>query len=709
MRQSVKKMKNMKNLKNSLINRIKIRLPLFFAAVLLTFLLAGCSAGSNVDTTLVLNKDLSGVRQMTIKINAEVFQQNFNGTVEDINALLESNCPGELKWSYSDADGNMRYDVSLEFSSVDDYKAKVAAITGEDPEITVSVPDSVWASGISLSENFSSLDLLDWMKELLVNNQFVSSSNAGKIFTSGSNSVTYNDQSYSTNQHISLNQMSYVSLDSVHILTDISEDGSYNRKVVVRVPAASMSKKGEEIKAYLNGVVPAGATAEWGEDGGLTIFTVSASNLTVEQLAAFDRTVFATEDVSVTAADVSKSYSPFTFAQFLSESINLESYISDNPLSYTYQVKPADSYSVYRSNDGTSKGQPGYDSQNFTGYTVLEEDWQYRNGDAAAFSTLIQKAYSVKELQVQTERTGLGNGWKRTSSFVLEAVPSETEQELILHRMQERAGISQEPEETENTESSGETSTDSGESENADKTEAKEEPKIAKVTVSGKTDDGVYTLSVEQKGKADEISRSSEILFGSPDRIFYAVDRGFAKVKRADAFSESVRFGVLLSDTADDFQISYTAKLGMFSDMSYCSVESAEMEGSNLKAVFSGDRIDITYAGTKLNLWGLLFWILIVVGIVSVLILLVKLEVFRNLAKKADAAKASKAAVQPATTAPAQATQPTTTAPGVAAQPTAETQAETAPGAKAQFCEKCGAPRVEGSKFCEKCGAKFED
>lgn len=671
--------------------------------------LAGCSAGSNVDTTLVLNKDLSGVRQMTININADVFQQYFNGTVEDINSLLESQCPKELKWNYSDADGNMRYDMSLEFSSVDDYKTKVAALTGSDPEIKVSLPDSVWASGISYEENFTSLDLLNWMKELFVNNQFVDSSNAGKIFNIGSTSVTYNDQTYSTGNNIRLNDMSYVSLDSIHILTDINEDGSFRRQVVVRVPGASMSKKGDEIQAYLNGVVPTGATAEWGEEGGLTIFTVSASNLTAEQLAAFDRTVFDTEDVSVSAVDVSESYSPFTFATFLSESINLESYISENPLPYSYQVKAADSYSVYRSYDGTTQREEGRESENFTGYTVLREDRQSRNGNAATFSTLALKAYSVKELQVETKRPSFGSDWKRTSSFVFEAVPSEAEQELIVRRLQERAGLI---EKAADPEGEGENAEEVPEDTAEDtKEDTKAETKSAEITVSGETGDGVYTLSVEQKGKTDEISRSSEILFGSSDRIFYAVDRGFAKVKRADAFSERVSFGDMLTDTSQDFQISYTAELGMFSGMSYCSLESAEMDGGSLTAVINGKRIDITYAGTKLNLWGLLFWILIVVGIVSVLILLVKLDVFSSLAKKTEAAKEAKAAAgQPAAAIPSEPTVQPTTAPVETVQPaSAETPAETTSGAKAQFCEKCGAPRVEGSRFCEKCGAKFED
>lgn len=726
-------------MKKDTVSRLQNRLPVFLAAVFLMLVLAGCGAGSSVDTTLILNSDLSGVRQMTVTIDQKVFEQNFNGTVENINALLETQCPPELTWSYSDADGNMRYCVSLEFSSLDDYRAKVAAILGSDPQINISVPDSIWASGISVEESFTSLDLLNWMKDLLVNNQFVDASNAGYIFNAGSTDVTYQDQSYTTGNYINLNQMSYVSLDAIHILTQINEDGSYNRKVVVRIPGASMNQKSEEIQAYLNGVVPAGAKAEWGEDGGLTVFTVSAENLTAQQLAEFDRAVFDTEDVTVNGADVSESYSPFTFANSLSESINLDGYLSDRALPYSYQVKTADSYTAYWSDDGVNGGNAGYDSQDFSGYKVLREGAQSRNNGPVTFSVLVQKAYGVRELKVETERTAFGSGWKRTSSFVLDAVPSEEEQAAILERMQARAGI-EEDQETGEDSSEPETDsdeTDSGEtgskdvSDPGEETETKEESDHAKVTVSGETDkDGVYSLTVVQKGKAEEISQSSETIFGSADQIFYGVDRGFAKVKRADAFSEKVRFGNLLSNTTDDFKISYTAKMGLFSQMSYCSVDSAQMDGNKLSAVFYGKEIDIDYAGTKLNLWGLLFWILIVVGIVSVVILLVKLQVFGKMFKKAGGAKAAPAASGAASAAPGTAPAAPGTVPEASgttsavfgAAPEVSGAAPTAPGTvseasgtapaapkAAMFCEKCGTPRVAGSRFCEKCGAKFED
>ena len=58
-----------------ILNKMRNRLPILCGAVLLMFLLAGCSAGSTIDANLVINKDLSGVRQMNIAISEDVFQR----------------------------------------------------------------------------------------------------------------------------------------------------------------------------------------------------------------------------------------------------------------------------------------------------------------------------------------------------------------------------------------------------------------------------------------------------------------------------------------------------------------------------------------------------------------------------------------------------------------------------------------------------------
>lgn len=703
-------------MKTNICQIIKNRLVVICSAVLMILVLAGCSAGSTVDTTLVLEKDLSGVRQMTIVIDNSVFSQYFNGTIEDVNALMETSCPQEMAWSYSEAGGAKQYVFELAFSSLDDYKEKVAAILGYEPEITISTPDSVWANGISVSEDFKDTDLFQWMRNMLVDNGFVDSSNASNIFKSGKLNVSYNDTTYNSNNSstINVNKVEYIALDDIHILTDINGWNNYSRRVVFRIPSRSMELKGDAIKEYLNGLVPAGAKSEWGEDEGETVYTVSISNVTAEQLAAFDLAVFDSENASVVRTDVSDNFSPFTFGEYLNETLDLRNFATGEywaQIHYTYQIRAAISYSATLSSDGLRPGYEGAESALFSGYKVLVDSYANDYDESEEFNVLTQHSYIVKEVDVTTDQ-GWGSKWERTINFVFETMPSEDDINAIVTRMETLAGI-------EKVNSDDDASQDAEETESEDvNAEEKSGPKAAEVKISQSTKNDVFTLTIKQKGSLEEIKISSGQIFGYKGELAYAKDREFWKVKKQEAFTEYINFGNLLDNVSSDFRIYYTADMGMLSSMQYCSSDTAEMDGSKLKITFNYTRVNVTYAGTEISMLAILFWVFIAIGVICLCIFILKLVMFISKSKPAT----PKPTVPTVQAAPAAEAAPTVQAALAAeAAPVAQTPVQTvyqeteqkteqlSSTATSKFCEKCGAPREPGAKFCEKCGAKFED
>ena len=685
---------------------LKNRLVVICYAVVMAAALAGCSAGSTVDTTLVLENDLSGVRRMSIVIDNGVFDQYFNGTAEDINGLLETSCPKELTWSYSEESGQKRYTVELAFSSPEDYAAKVAAILGREPEINIVTPNTVWASGIRVSEDFSDTELLQWMQDLLVENGFVDASNAGYIFSSGQLSVVYNDAAYDSSWGSSINveQVEYVALDDVHILTDVNGMNSYDRRVVFRIPASSMERKGDAIKEYMNSLASAGVSGEWSDDEGETVYTLSASDLTAEELSAFDAAVFASEGVGAVRTDVSEKVSPFVFEELLTETLDLSGFAtgSDASVHCTYQVKTVEPYSASLSYDGVTPGNEGYDSQMFSGYKILNDFWLHASDGRVEIPMLTQHSYYVKGLTVDTDRK-FGSDWERTSSFVFETVPSDEDQDAIVARMEARAGIQKEDgvEEAAETEEPSPVPDESAPGEDAQEDAAQEDMpqegvvqeeaekdgiKPAEVKISSKTKDGVFTLKIEQRGRPEEIQLSSLQLFENRGVLAYAKEREIWKVSLQEAFEEVINFGDLLEHTSEDFKIDYSVHMGMFSKMQYCSSDAAQMDGGSLNVTFNNRQVNVTYVGTKFCVTGLLFWLFLAAGTVCLIFLVLKVFVFGRKKKPAEdpaAAKAEESGAQPS-----------------------------AAGSKppvAGFCEKCGTPREPGAKFCEMCGTKFED
>nr|WP_300848642.1 zinc ribbon domain-containing protein [uncultured Acetatifactor sp.] len=744
-----------------ILNKMRNRLPILCGAVLLMFLLAGCSAGSTIDANLVINKDLSGVRQMNIAISEDVFQEYFTGSIEDLNALIAQNCPQGMTWTYSEEGGVRQYNMEIAFSSPEEYREKVTSILGSEPEqLEIAAPDTVWASGISVAESFTNQDLLKWMRDLLVGNGFVPEEQAGMIFSDGTTNVVYGDQTYRTGSRINVSEVEYVTIDSMQIMTQVNDLGNYSRQVVIQIPASSMNKKGEEIKAFMDGVVPASATGTWEESEERTIFTVSAQQMDPAGLAAFNTAVFVSPECTVDSVDVSSYFSPFTFGTHLTEHIDLSGYLAGDYSSFhvSYEILMAEDYQAYSSSDGISQDYGGWLSEE-SGYYVLGEGWC--NGQPMDYSILIQKNYKVQELSVETARH-LGGDLTRTSSFALEKVPTDAEQQAMVQAVEAKAGIVATPEDAVPESADEVSGEDTGETDAASPEDAEtpgeeeEEPEVAEVTISGELVEDAFQVVISQKGSPEAISRSTEPLFDGAGTLSYAVDREFWKVKKQEAFTENLSFGNFLDQVTEDFRILYTVKLGMFRDMQYCSDEEALMEGGTLSMETDRARVSVTYVGTKLDLLAILFWVLVALGVLNLLITLVKAGLFKKLPKiqVKQAGAAAPAGTAPAPTAipeagtaqagttsaafggqsevgttvavpvtePAQAVQPSQTATevpvtGTVAQPvpavtvdqerTPAVQADTVQAVR--FCPKCGTPREAGSMFCEECGSRFEE
>lgn len=416
--------------------------------------------------------------------------------------------------------------------------------------------------------------------------------------------------------------------------------------------------------------MPVGASGEWSEsESDATLFTIAEGNMDVFWMADFNKDLFGSQNCTVTSLDVSQYSSPFTFDRSLSEHIDLSGFWADDSSNFRviYAFQPGD-FSVYGTVDGITPGSTGWESED--GYIVLSEN-QYR-GEPMDFSALIQNAYFVQELTITTDRK-LNGDWERTSSFTLAAMPDEEEQNAIVQALKVRSGVETTEEEiAQNPDETIERNASEQDTAEQDISDQKGSESRVKIEISSEVPDDAYTVIITQTGNPEGISESSELLFGRADTILYARDRAFWKVNKQETFTEKVFFGDLLDNTAKDFSIDYTAKIGMFANMQYCSDDSAEMENGKLHIVCKESRVDVVYVGSKVDIVAVLFWILIAFGVLNILILLVKSGVFQKIPK---------------------------------AIPASDTVRKPVAG----FCEKCGTQREAGAKFCEKCGYKFEE
>lgn len=649
------------------------KIGLVLIMVLVTGLLAGCSAGSTVETTLTINEDLSGTREMQLVIDQSVFDKYFTGTIEDLSAAIKENCPADLTWSYDDSTGVKIYTFTLTFTSPQDYKTKVDNIIGEesDVEIVMSKSDSVWASGVMTKESFTSSDILRWLRTLAVEKNFVSSSNSSKIFSLGTNTVIFAGETYSSNSNsISVDEIEYLSINSIDMLTDAKVFDCYDKTIVISIPESSMEKKGDEIKAWLEERVPSGATGEWSTEGTDSIYTVSKEDMTADQMETFLKEYFDSDDCVVEQKDIRENMSPFSFNIGLVERVDFSNYVIGERIYNTdirYYVKGENGYVGGRYLEHLASYIETDDiASEYEGYRYGTED--SKDGALRTYSAHFQKVYKVDKVNVETNM-GFGGGLSRQIGFTLDAEPTDEEKACILEKIN-ALGVAYDMQKTAETE-------DAAETEEATETEPAADADAVpqwNVKISEEVQDENYIVTIEQTGSREEIKASSKALFGKEGDLYCTKDFSFFKLKYDVAVCDEFSLGNFVDYTTEDVDARYLLNTGFGSDMEFANIEKARVDGSEVtlkEGVLSG--VSMVCYGTLLNLWAVFFYLFIVITIVSVVIAVIKSGVLKS-------TKGNKSIEMP--------------------MPQQE---------DIRFCGNCGTRCSTGAAFCPQCGSKFEN
>lgn len=651
--------------------RLRIRFSILVMALFTCAMLTGCSAGSKIYTNLVINEDLSGVRKMDVEIDNNAFNEYFSGTIDDLNNIIATNCPGDLTYSYVEVDGVMTYHFEIAFSSPEDYQQKVRNITAQENVITINAPDTVWASGFYISEDFSSASLLNWLKDAIVSNELVSASNASYIFSEGDCAVNYGEEVFSTNSIINVDTVEVLSIDSIDLLTRAVDISQYDRTVVFTVSNEAMQQKGEAILTFFEKHLPNGAENVWTEDEtGASVYTVTLNGINADDITAMNAALFGTETSVYTSTEVVDNLSPFTFAVYNSEAIDLSQYIASD----SQNIKITSSIAV---SDNILYGEDAYsaeaistwyaENEKYPGYyTVVEKNvW---GGSPYTDSYSIQKKYNVKELDILTNKTLTGN-YEREFTFTFDSIPTEAEQEIFLARLEAPFAQTTEDTTSENvavTETTAETV--------AAKSQAEEETEnVYNVDFANKVKEDVYTLSIKQKGTAREIEEATALLTKCNAEVSYGEKFAFSKLKYDEVYTESIRLGELLYNTTDDFICNYEVNLGLGSKISNVNYEDAVIKGSKFTLTTSNIPSNIYVISQKLNLWAFAFYIFLIGGIVFIGIAVKRSEIIAPAAPKTEEIKITPAQEED----------------------------------KGSFCTNCGAPRDDDACVCVKCGTKF--
>ena len=247
-----------------------------FLAVLLTIaalILSAC--GAKIDTQLGLESAEKGTRTILVSFNMKDNKDKIKGGVEALDASVRKHLPEGLEYGGIQSEGDKaRATFTIPFSSVDEYRTKVASIlkaagSSTTPQINIVNSEQGLVQGIQVEENFSSKDLLSWLPEALVVDGVIETSNKNSVFNSSNNETTvkFGEKEVKNSGGSTITAKDVQDRGFKAVFMDINEkDGGYSVMVSFSAKEIMNSETSSAVDAYLNQVKPEGAELKKGLD-----------------------------------------------------------------------------------------------------------------------------------------------------------------------------------------------------------------------------------------------------------------------------------------------------------------------------------------------------------------------------------------------------------------------------------------------------------
>ena len=389
----------------------------YLICILAFLLLTAC--GGVVKTDMNFDDSFAGSRVMTYTISNSDYTSYVQKDFATVAATLKALCPEDIEiTSVTQDDSNIVAVFTINFSSKDDYEKKVGNIlkaVGSDiePKVTLLRSNTAFAKGVAFQENFGTEDLLKWMRDGMMNNEYITSSYEIYIFSTSQVSLNIAGEEYEKDANMSIidvNTTKYLPINGIEFNTVINKDGSIDRSIAIDIPNTSYDQAKDDIDKFMAERSGEVGTGTWSEANNSHIFTIEGKALSADDCKKMtekftgksldsttgsvakdtqvseetqveseskESTEESTEATSDTSDAVDKRHL-FSKNYTLNEYINLEDYISNynNAVSFDYYVNPENNY------EGTITDGTGYSS------TVLRSAI---SGDA---NTLLYSGYS---------------------------------------------------------------------------------------------------------------------------------------------------------------------------------------------------------------------------------------------------------------------------------------------------------------------------
>lgn len=325
---------------------------LLLTVMCLVMLLSLCACDSGViSTEMTLDEAFSGTRVISFEIKKADLGGIFGGlfgapTVDSIVDTLEKSCPPELSMGITKNGNDAKCSFTLSFANKAEYEKKAASLAGKAVSVQFEGPsEDLFVSGITLSESFTSSELMIWAGEALAAEYPKYADKVEMSDDKGETVVFFDGAKYSSDAKIKISPF-FTPLERVVVKTERYGENDFVRNVEIHISPENLAAIGKErltekFLMPLSESVRDISTAGWAEGDEYYVINMVQGGL--EELTRFTEAVFSGSTVDY---DADSQSGAFTESGTLNENFKFDGFVCD-------EDKKANVTLIYTTNDDT--------------------------------------------------------------------------------------------------------------------------------------------------------------------------------------------------------------------------------------------------------------------------------------------------------------------------------------------------------------------
>lgn len=496
----------MKKFKNS-IKLLSIALSAFVIMIITT----GCGeTHTKVENLMKITDDFVGERVVTLEFDKGV--SNNEEKQKSIERIIKEKCPNNLSYRTETTEGTYKCVFVLSFSSLDEYKTKVASIIGRQIAVAYGYTNTVLSKGTYYKEDYDGMELVLWLNDALYQDP---SAKIELESESTSNVVKYNSEVFSSKTStMNTSTVKGEAVKSVTINTINYKNTLYDRTMTLSVPIATYNKLGASLQELMTSRVNSQGVCSWKQNNDCMEFTVKYEKIDITKLQEYTKKFVDCNNESIYYGDQNKSSTPLAEQLVFEERINLLSFVSGNEtpiqINYSYTLPEE---TTHGEGVGLSNGEwetCGEWTNNTYKVTDTNGVYDIRVPDGMQ--------YTIKGININLTDLG-NNNFKRSIDFVYDSNTGQKGLNYAYDFLSVKGLI------------------------------------VSKESVT----DGL-ACRVTQQGTSEEINNAVADLFGSGNKFEYSKHTNDLSVVTDINVIDNINISHMLTGTNSNIKINYTAK-----------------------------------------------------------------------------------------------------------------------------------------------------